>query len=267
MIDLTSGCGRIDAVVCLHAKDLPTIHLCLQGILENLPVNKIYIVTSAANFGFLKSTAGHLIDEDCVIPGLSADLIGGPKWPWYFQQLLKLAMASRVRSPYYVVVDADTVFLRPVKLFDGDRPLYVPATEFHRVYFDTFRSLLGFRARREYSFVAHHMVFKVETVTEMCDRFRPEAPWWKNIVTLASGSASKSLGVFSEYETYGHYLRAVHPDAMGMRPLRWADVPTFPNSTLLRLLRLRFHYCSFHEYMRSGHTLRLRWVARLARTL
>jgi hypothetical protein len=243
----------VDAVVPVHAKDLPLLPWCVEGIRQNLPVARVLVVAGHTCREAAQRVGAVFVDEDTVVPGLTARSYDAG-WGWYFQQILKLAIADRIESDYYVVVDADAVFLRPVDLFNAaGRPLYATGIEYHAPYFGVFRELLGFEAHREHSFIAHHMVFNRRLVQEMRARFSPEKPWYANVVRYRLPRAPWDCKQqFSEYETYGHYLKAVHPEELHVRPLRWTNVPLAPSPELLRRLRRRFDFCAFHEHMAAA---------------
>ena len=171
--------------------------------------------------------------------------------------MLKLGAADLVNTPFYLVIDSDTVFLRRVPFFSEDgRPLYATGTEYLGRYFETFQRLLGFSPLREYSFITHHMIFSVEIVKEMRDAFTGINTWETNLLSGIFGNSLEGGGCFSEgptcyfseYETYGHYLKARHPRGFRIRPLKWHNVPIPPSRYLLGRLSKLFDFCSFHEW-------------------
>src|SRR5690606_42105927 len=61
-----------------------------------------------------------LLSEDALVPELREHRARG----WYRQQLIKLAIAERVASDYYLTFDADVVATRPItieRLLPGGR--------------------------------------------------------------------------------------------------------------------------------------------------
>jgi hypothetical protein len=245
---------KIDAVVPFHPRDEGTLNWCVQGIRNHLDVARILVVCNREYRPQVEGANAVFFDEDTVVEGLTARSFPHMRWGWYFQQILKLGMADRVETEYYLVIDADTVFLNPVSFFSAaGKPLYATASECHRPYFHTFEQLLGFKADREYSFVAHHMVFNRHIVREMRQRFRRCSPWFENIVQCMDSSSN--CGCFSEYETYGHYVKAVHLGEIQIRPLKWINVPLSPSHGLFQYLSRCYDYCSLHAYMRGGGSL------------
>ena len=244
----------VDAVVPYHPKDRDLLPWCLNGIRNNLDeVRKVSVICNKECRYDAERAGGIFIDENFV-DNLTVNSYSHPRWPWYFQQILKLAAADIVETDCYLVVDSDTVFLKPVSFFnEAGKPLYAPATEYHNAYFDVFWQLLGFHANREYSFTAHHMVYNRNIVKEMRGRFRNEKPWWKNIVRYIEPRPPwNSLSQVNEQETYGHYIKAVHPEEVNIRPLQWRNVNVLPNQQMLRYLAKRYDFASFHAWDRKG---------------
>jgi len=157
----------IPAVVLLHSKDLPSWPWCRDGLLKYVRPSRIIVVCHRELGPIITGPNVSYIDEDTIIPGVTANTIKDPRGGWYFQQLLKFGLAEKLQCKYYLVVDSDVVFVRPVSFFSEGKPLYAPAREHHTPYFTAYRELMGRDANREYSFVAHHMVFRSDTVIEL----------------------------------------------------------------------------------------------------
>jgi hypothetical protein len=253
---------KIDAVIPFHSKDSNTINWCVQGIKNHLNVARILVVCNQESRSLVENTGAIFFDENKVIEGLTAESYPHKRWGWYYQQILKLGMADWVETDHYLIVDADTVFLRNVPLIShSGKPLYATGKEFHKPYLDVFERLLGFRAKREFSFTVHHMIYNAHIVREMRERF-PEKPWYLKIIKYVEPQAPWFSGAqFSEYETYGHYIKALHPNEANIRPLRWTNIGgMLPTETILRKLARYFDFCSFHAYSRES---REGWIHRV----
>lgn len=202
-----------------------------------------------------------LLDEDALIPGLTLDALrrAGFTYPermngWYFQQLLKFAYAfSLPDDADYLIWDADTVLLRPIDLFDEQgRTWFTKADEYHEPYFESYERLLGLVAPREFSFISQHMVVKVGVLREMMARIEAHCPgdenWaWKIMRNLSPQTSNR----FSEYETYGHYVKQVHPEMAAFRRLEWTRdgaLESFhPRRRHLRRLAERYVFAAFES--------------------
>jgi len=245
----------VDTIVPYHKKDRALLNYCIRGIRQNLDdAGRILVVCSQACKEDVERAGEIFVDEDLVVAGLNSQSYSHWRWLWYWQQILKLSAADIVATPYYLVVDSDVVFLRPVKLFNPEgKPFYATATEYHQPYFDVFWQLLGIKPNREYSFTVHHMIYNMHIVKEMRDRFRPEKPWWKNIVRYVEPQPPwNHMSQVNEQETYGHYIKEMHPEEVNIRPLRFENVNVLPNEEMLKKLAEHYHFCSFHAWARGG---------------
>ena len=154
-----------------------------------------------------------LLDEDLMIDGVTlqslktiplARFSQGPGW--YFQQLLKYQFAfHEPEDDYFLIWDADTIPLRKLEFFDGQgRMLLTKAEEYHPPYFQTYEKILGQPARREFSFIAQHMVVQKSILREMLGDIERHCPgtenWVSKIMRNLGGEGSNR---FSEYESWG----------------------------------------------------------------
>jgi hypothetical protein len=245
---------RPDVVIAYHSKDRILLPFCVKGVQNNIQHENIYVVSAEENKTYIESVGAIWVNEDTLIDGLSIHSYTNTRWGWYFQQFLKLSMADFVNTDYYLVIDSDTIFLRKVNFFNNQgRPLYVTADEYHLPYFKTFTKLFTFQANRDYSFITHHMIFSKKIVKEMYSQIKGDGKWYFNILSVLK--IDHTLGKqsnFSEYETYGHFLKEKHPEEVNLRKLMWANVPYLPNKYINFRLASVFDYCNFHHYQLEG---------------
>lgn len=243
----------VDAVVPYHSKDKALLPWSIAGIRNYLDVSRILVVCNRDCKSDVERVGATFVDEDSVVPGLTVKSFSDPRWNWYFQQILKLGMADRVGTDYYLVMDSDTVFFKEVSFFNArGRPLYATATENHKPYFDIFVQVFGFHADHEYSFTVHHMMYNQHIVREMRNAFQYARPWFMNIVRYVQPQAPWfSPTQFNEQEFYGHYIKALHPAEVNIRSLQWANIIAVPNEQLIRRLTKQYDFCSFHRWERE----------------
>jgi hypothetical protein len=251
----------VNAYITLHQKDAAVLPYCVQGLRARPEISNITVIAGPGLAALCRRLDVLFLDEDDVVPGVKHDTLGNPRWGWYFQQILKLGIAWLEQDEYYLVVDADTVFLHQVRFLSASGlPLYTPASEYHLPYFTSFERLLGFKPQREASFIAHHMVFQCDLVKEMCSAFGPNPLWWRNIVDCMEPKPPDfSDSRFSEYETYGHYVQKEHPGLLTLRSLRWRNVAEMPSKRRLRRLARDYDFVSFQEYLRTERRLSRPW--------
>lgn len=243
----------VDVVVPYHSKDRDLLPWSVAGIRRYLDVSRILVVCHRDCQSDVERTGATFVDEESVVPGLAIGSFSNQRWGWYFQQILKLGMADKVDTDYYLVVDSDTVFLNKVSFFNKKgKPLYATATEHYDPYFDIFEELFGFRANYEYSFTVHHMIYNQHIVKEMREAFRYTRPWFMNIIRYVEPRDPwLSICQFNEQEFYGHYIKALHPDEVNIRELRWSNKIAVPDEQMVRRLGKQYDFCSFHFWERE----------------
>lgn len=216
-----------------------------------------------------------VLAEDSMIPGVTLAKVralpmqGFPRGAgWYFQQLLKLQFAFQdPDDDYYLIWDGDTVPLRPMQFFDEQgRLLMTRAEEYHAPYFETYRRILGEEPHREFSFIAQHMPAQKSVVREMLARIEAQVPgegnWaWKLMRTLPSHGYS----LFSEYETYGHYMKNHYPERVRFIERSWRremahrSGRALPTEAELKAAAQRYDYVGYERVMSPGRRV-IQWI-------
>jgi hypothetical protein len=214
---------------CL-ARDLHILRYAVEALRRFLTVASITVATSRENFSKFRRVLGpdvKLLDEDTMIPGMKISDLRQTDLPlpgWYFQQLLKFAFVFHVGDAAdFLIWDADTILLRPLELFDAaGRAWFTMADEHHEPYFETYERLLGLTAPREFSMIAQHMVVNCAVLREMLGRIEKHCPGEENWAwKIIKHQSPRTTNRFSEYETYGHYVKQVHPEMAAFRQLEW----------------------------------------------
>ena len=224
----------LSVVIPCRARNLPVLALAYEKMRVLFPFKRLHVITARGNFRRFERVLGSevaLVDEDKMIPGMTLEslkvipqpfLARGPGW--YFQQLLKFQFAFvEPDDDYYLIWDADTVPLRPMRFFDDTgRMLFAIVEPLHQPYFDTYEKLLGEPPKPEFSCIAQHMIVRKSMLREMLGAIEKHCPgeesWAWKIMRNLGGEGYKR---FSEYETYGHYVKNRHPDLAVFRRLPW----------------------------------------------
>jgi hypothetical protein len=204
----------LDALVPCSEKDLGTLPVVVASIRSGSdnPMDRIVVVVPADLVqhvvGALDERCYVLADED-LLDEATRRLVKSivPAWRrgWVTQQLVKFEGVARSRRDGVLVVDADTVLLRPRTWLAGSRQLLVPVHEFHPPYEDHFQRVFG-RAgcSATVSWVAHHQLMRPSAVKAMfglteSERSQRLGEW----VQAADFSQPSAL---SEYHTYGRWI-------------------------------------------------------------
>ena len=243
-LEILSG---IDFIIPLKQVDLIT-----RTIVEALELfyqpRRIIIITPKKEVDILKNLHVYwdvgdlqlICEEEFFIPnfGLTIDDIlqeyditreGEQREPgWWIQQLIKLGASSQIHdiSQIYIVWDGDLLPTRRWKLCDynekGDVQYYFAILQAEsRSEFNSYQYAACMKALTNMSpnepekggtFVAHHMIFNKERVTEMLDLMiaftgSGSIPWPKLIM-----SYSRKFYRFSEYKTYATFMTNKYPE-------------------------------------------------------
>lgn len=249
---------------CL-ARDLPIYRLTYKALLEHFPGAIPHVVTRKPDFPKFWNACGtdlHLWDENDLVPHMTLQALRAyplPFFPagagWYFQQFLKWAFVEVSNSDsYYLIWDADTVPLRPLDFFDPQgRPYLTTSNEYHQPYFQTLEALTAIRPLDPISFISQHQIIDKailrELLNEIIVNHTNTGGWAWSIIEIMRG---KGTNLFSEYETYGHYVRQRHPESVKLRNLCWTREgrknSTFPpNPKNLNSLSKTFAYAAFES--------------------
>jgi len=168
---------------------------------------------------------------------------------WYFQQLLKLYAGSIIPNilDRWLVIDADTFFLKPVSFIADNKCLYATGVEYWLPYFMHMNRIipgLG-RVDRSKSGICHHMMFEQKFVKEIFDKveYTFKVPFYEAFMTNVDVSGYEHSGA-SEYEVYFNYMLTNHRESIQIRPLQWKNVNILD-------VECNQDYISYHHYSRK----------------
>lgn len=147
---------------------------------------------------------------------------------WYLQQLLKLHAGFYVPDilENYLVIDADTCFVKPTSFFEDGIPLYNVGTEYFIQYFQHMQKLHPSLVKQnQYSGVCHHMLFNRELLKHLFSMVELNTGdiFWHSFMKYLDPQHIYLSGA-SEYEIYFNFLLIYHRDKMKIRELRWMNV-------------------------------------------
>lgn len=248
----------LDILIPVAEGDTDVLPVTLEGAMRNLahPVGKIWVVTSHGSKAarVAEEMGCQVVDEDDVLPIKRTDISyqhdSLDRSGWLFQQLIKLSADLITSSDHVLVLDADTVFVRPQAFTSGRRVVLLHSSEYHEPYFQVYRSLIGRAPSSRVSCTTHHLLARRDSLRglrSLIER-RWSLPWWQAILNVCDYS---SISGFAETETYGNYELAFGPKVAR----RWWQNLGLPRSQLLDLEQLQnrfgkqFRTLSFHHYL------------------
>jgi hypothetical protein len=260
---------QLDVVIPAHRKDFATLDIAAGCALRKLPELRDVFVVSSESYSSDSPRIHHVqeprgtdfpvVDEirarwEREYPPLAS------RAEWVYQQLLCLGATRYIAQllPAYLCIDADTIFLRPVRfLFEGIRFVYCDSPQPPREpYAAAHRRLTG-EEQLPRSFTSHHMLYDRTMLTELFLQIEElhGKPWYDAYVDCVDFSVGASI---NEQDTYGSWVVTHHPEAVLRRPLAWTEIRYVPNRWQRWRLSRRFDFVSAHAYMRQPLQRRIR---------
>lgn len=246
---------------CKDFEILPEVVLKARESVSQFAEVDILIAVPTADLeqaqSLLLKTNINVVDEQSLLnKSLLIEKFSATKRPeWVYQQFLKIAAIEKARTPYVIVIDADTLLLRRRVWVDKrGRHILTPTLEFELEYEEMANSLnLKLKSGDEMSFVPHHMFYSKEYFFRMWEFLGVSS--LLDFIDLLVEKSNKAAKPFSvDYELYGRYMFLHCPDQINI--LRWANLPLprsfysrFEKSKLSKFLLSRiFNSVSFHSW-------------------
>ena len=202
-----AGPGRpITIIIPAVDKDAEVLAECLQSVRAFVQdeVAALWIVApESARLRALAAAAGaELVPEDRILPRPAREL---KTRGWVLQQLIKFNVCHHVATADYLVLDADTIFLRPQRFVRGGRGVLRYSDQYELLYNRSLELIFGHRRRYPASFVTHHQLFAAAQVKALLAKIEQRfgCKWWEAILRDVDQG---HLISFSEYELYGHFV-------------------------------------------------------------
>ena len=152
---------------------------------------------------------------------------------WYLQQLLKLYSGIVIPNilDKFLVIDADTFFLKPTTFIEDDKCLYnYNIYEDKESYFIHMKKLYSGLEKMiaDKSGICHHMIFENIYLLELFKIVEEEhqQPFWKVFLEKVEPDEYLRSGA-SEYEIYFNYMIKYHSDKIIIRKLNWENINHF----------------------------------------
>lgn len=196
----------ITVVVPAVEKDADVLDRCLAAARRYVqhPIEALWVVApDSASIRALAARYGATwVHEDTLLPRPAKEL---KTRGWVLQQLIKFGAAASAPTPDYLVLDADTLFVRPQCFFRRGRTVLRYSDQYELLYNRSLQLVFGHPRRHPVSFVTHHSLFHRDRVRALLNfmETRFGMPWWQAIL---SEMDQGHLISFSEYELYGHFI-------------------------------------------------------------
>ncbi len=259
-----AAANTIDVVIPCASKDKRILSLCIDYIRSNgQNVGRIIVVSAEpltnraewfdeARYPFSQQDILHAIIENpreaAAYQNHPANRIG-----WIYQQLLKLYAPVVIPNltQTILILDADTLFLRPVEFITTNRTLlYTTGTEYHAPYFAHMGRLLPSLRRvfPAYSGIANHMLFEKGVIVELFNaiqQYHQDEPWRALCRCIDRQELFGSC--MSEYEIYFNFIFGLKKKNIAVRQLKWHHQAYIQK--LAQYQKELYDYVSCHSYL------------------
>lgn len=250
---------RLDVIIPAADKDLDVLPYALDGVTANLrhPIGSIFVVapSSKALHEVCRRKHCRFVEERSFYDMNPAEIDmvvnGVDRSTWIYQQLLKLSADTLTESSHFLVVDADTVFVRPQAFERNGRVILNYSDEYNQPYFEMYQRLLNEVVVCPVSFTSHQMLYDTTILRDLKRRIEAiHGCRWDEAI-LRKLDRSQEAG-FSDYDTYGQFAFMHHPQKVAVE--YWFNLSLARKRNLAHVRWLRFKYgrkyksLSFHSY-------------------
>jgi len=252
---------KIDILIPAIEKDLETLPYVIDSVKKHVkhPIGRILIVAPKRRrmIELCKIKKCKFVDENTVLPITKKNIhFRSKKWErsgWLFQQLLKMSGDTLCTSDYFLVIDADTVLIRPHVFTAGNKTVFYCRGWSQPEYFKTYRKLLGKKPSSRSSFVTHYMLFKRSKLAQLKRTIQSKHQTSWHTAIIRKMDKSKQFA-FSEFETYGNFLYSMNPSGVILKKaLNKSLNMNIGQITQKRVYELSRKYRSISFHKRKGY--------------
>lgn len=252
----------IDIFMPTVEKDAEMLDLSIKYAKKNIkhPIGTIYVVApkSAKKVREVaKQNDCDYVDETTILPITKESIAywhnGENRNGWIYKMLINLCADQVSSAENILVLDSDTVFIRPQVFIYKGRPLFNVSNEYHLPYYRANTKLLGLRHNGSRSYITHYMMFNRETLQQLRSDIerRWGGKWYEAIISQLDRSEGSA---FADYELYAdYYIKSNMP-----KPIinYWSNISMEVDSigqveALIKDKAHRFASLSLHNYKRN----------------
>lgn len=203
-LDIPLSNVPIDVVIPVIEKDAKTLVLTIDSVRSNAlhPIVNIYLI--APESAILRKIADEkhcvFVLEDTVLPVFAKNT---NRRGWLKQQYLKLNADTVGTCEHFLVIDADTILIRPQVFVNSNKAVLNILHDYWFKRKQMVKMALGFDVFHNVDFTSHHMLMcktKLEALKQHLQKLHA-LPWQDALDMLNIPQNS-----FSEYELYGNFV-------------------------------------------------------------
>lgn len=226
---------EIEVIFASKLEDIQILGLAVNSVIKNSinPISRIVIavpenqVKSTSEY-FLNSNHKKIIEvmsENKLVPQSAIELINKrcpERFGWILQQILVASFILSTKSENVLVVDSDTLIIRPQVWIDkSKKQILMPTFELHSPYYDFFRYVSTKYPTPRFSFVSHHMLVQTSIFREVYEVFGGDV--YTALEQALSFSDLTNNSPFDlKYEIYAQYLINNYKDQVSF--VKWANL-------------------------------------------
>lgn len=253
----------IDIFIPTVEKDLDMLEHTVTFAKRNLmhPIVNVYIVARPSEkiIAVAKKLGAIFIDETTVLPIQIEDILYFPpgrgehdRRGWLFQQFLKLSCDEICESEHVLVIDTDTLIVRPQVYVYNGYTIFNCSDEYHIPYRTVYNKLIGEEAKGPFSFVSHTTLFEKSKLKHFKNHIENlhQRPWFQAILDFID---QNECSAFAENESYPQFVVSHYPNSFIQLYFFNLGFPRQP--FLSNLLKGQLYFdqhiktISFHSYM------------------
>lgn len=244
-----------DVVICVGPNDSSFIHHSINYTKKNIcGYRNIYLISYDKNIVIDECIT---IDEN-IFPfnknSVSNYLGINDRNGWYLQQILKMYAGNIIPNilDYYLVIDADTLFLKPINFFYDNNLFYhtIISVQNHLPYLNHMSKLHPIlKKSHPSSGISHNCMFNKLILNELfnfIEQFHNNGKQFWQIFLEMIDKNDVLLSGASEYEIYFTYLILFHSNKFSTRNLKFIEHMSYITDDIIN----NYDYMSQHWYCR-----------------
>lgn len=209
-----------ETVIPCAPVDLNKLPFVIRALMTNTDTSRVHVITpDVSKVPPLGGMTGYVsLHNDCDVLNVNLSIFKyRPKW--VYQQFLKL-FQTVTSTDWYLVIDADLLFNRPVSLFENGKPQFLLGhDQYHEPYFEFNKKMIGIGRVYNYSFLSECTLYDRYQINNMLE----DNGYKSRMHFVLEASKVIDGGCYpAESELYGSYIYATQPDLYGYKRLKAA---------------------------------------------
>ena len=226
---------EIEVIFVSKLEDIQILGLAVNSVVKNSinPISRVVVAvpanqcmsTSEYFFNSDNNKIVEVISENELVPQAAIELIkqkSPERFGWILQQILVASFILSTKSENVLIVDSDTLIIRPQVWIDKfKRQILMPTFELHLPYYKFFQHFSTKYPTPKMSFVSHHMLVQTPIFREVYQIFGGDV--YKALEqAFAFADLSDNSPFDLKYEIYAQYLVNNYKNQVSF--VKWANL-------------------------------------------